>query len=196
MLFAGRFIDRIGTKPAFLIAIAIWSFGAIMHAFALFFGDAVNSLATLLGLSVVPASIVGFMLSRAVLALGEAGNLPAAIKATAEYFPGKRTLFATGIFFNSGANIGAVLAPITVFDCRCLGLANDLHHHRRDRFYLDGILVVFYDKPEQQKRLSAEELAYINQDQADANNANTVEESGGFSWFRLLAFHKRGLRFW
>ena len=190
MLFAGRFIDRIGTKPAFLIAIAIWSFGAIMHAFALFFGDAVNSLATLLGLSVVPASIVGFMLSRAVLALGEAGNFPAAIKATAEYFPKKERSFATGIF-NSGANIGAVLAPITVpLIAAAWGWQATFIIIGAIGFIWMGFWIVFYDKPEQQKRLSAEELAYINQDQADASNANTVEESGGFSWFRLLAFRQ------
>ena len=57
--------------------------------------------------------VIGFMVSRAVLALGEAGNFPGAIKATAEYFPKKERSFATGIF-NSGANVGAILAPLTV----------------------------------------------------------------------------------
>jgi MFS family permease len=61
----------------------------------------------------VPASVAGFIVARAILALGEAGNFPAAIKATAEYFPKTERSFATGIF-NSGANIGAILAPITV----------------------------------------------------------------------------------
>jgi ACS family hexuronate transporter-like MFS transporter len=113
MLFAGRVVDAIGTKKAYVLAIVIWSIGAIMHAYSVQMGSVVGSAMGALGLAVVPASILGFMLSRAVLAVGEAGNFPAAIKATAEYFPKKERSFATGIF-NSGANVGAILAPLTV----------------------------------------------------------------------------------
>src|SRR4051812_12401533 len=97
MLFAGRVIDKLGTKAAFLLAIFVWSLGAILHAFAIGVGEGVNSVLTSIGLAAVPVSIAGFMISRAVLAIGEAGNFPAAIKATAEYFPKRERSFATGI---------------------------------------------------------------------------------------------------
>ena len=93
MLFAGRLIDWLGTKAGFAWAIVVWSIGAIVHALARGTG--------------------GFMMARAVLGFGEAGNFPAAIKTTAEWFPKKERALATGIF-NSGTNIGAILAPITV----------------------------------------------------------------------------------
>ena len=136
MLFAGRFIDKIGTKKAFVLAITIWSIGAIMHAFAIAFGTAINSVFTTLGLTAVPISIAGFMISRAVLALGEAGNFPAAIKATAEYFPKKERSFATGIF-NSGANIG-ISTYHRAYDCRRLGLASNVHYHWCHRLFMAG----------------------------------------------------------
>ncbi|MBC3883269.1 MFS transporter [Undibacterium sp. LX40W] len=196
MLFAGRFIDRIGTKRAFALAIVIWSIGAIMHAFAIFFGNAVNTIATTLGFTALPVSILGFMLSRAVLALGEAGNFPAAIKATAEYFPKKERSFATGIF-NSGANIGAVLAPITVpLIAAAWGWQATFMIVGAIGFIWMGFWLVLYDKPEQQRRLSAEEFAYIHQDveqentQASAASAATTAETTTFSWFRLLAYRQ------
>lgn len=196
MLFAGRFIDRIGTKRAFALAIVIWSIGAMMHAFAIFFGNAVNSIATTLGFAALPVSIVGFMLSRAILALGEAGNFPAAIKATAEYFPKKERSFATGIF-NSGANIGAVLAPITVpLIAAAWGWQATFMIVGAIGFIWMGFWLVLYDKPEQQRRLSAEEFAYIHQDaaqenaQASAASAATAESTASFSWFRLLAYRQ------
>ena len=113
MLFAGRLIDRMGTKAGFTWAIIIWSIGAIMHAVAVPIGEGVSSVLAWVGIGAVPVSIAGFMMARAVLGFGESGNFPAAIKATAEYFPKKERSFATGIF-NSGANVGAILAPLTV----------------------------------------------------------------------------------
>jgi ACS family hexuronate transporter-like MFS transporter len=71
-------------------------------------GTSVSAILGLVGIAAIPVSILGFMISRAVLGFGEAGNFPAAIKATAEYFPKKERSFATGIF-NSGANVGAVM---------------------------------------------------------------------------------------
>lgn len=97
MLFAGRFIDWLGTKKGYIWSIILWSIGAIVHAFA----------------HLVPGKILGFSLARGVLAVGEAGNFPAAIKATAEYFPKKERALATGIF-NAGANVGAIVAPLSV----------------------------------------------------------------------------------
>ena len=113
MLFAGRLIDRLGTKWGFAIALIIWSVGAIIHAYAENLGALFSPLATLIGFSTMSVSVLGFIIARAVLGFGESGNFPAAIKATAEYFPKKERSFATGIF-NSGSNIGAVLAPLTV----------------------------------------------------------------------------------
>src|SRR6187551_3229241 len=113
MLFAGRFIDRLGTKKGYAIALIIWSLGAIIHAYAENIGAIFLPLAALLGFSAISVSVLGFMVARAVLGFGESGNFPAAIKATAEYFPKKERSFATGIF-NSGTNVGAILAPLTV----------------------------------------------------------------------------------
>src|SRR6187200_251429 len=113
MLFAGRIIDKLGTKKGYAWAIIIWSVGAIIHALAIPMGEGVLSVLGWAGIAAVPVSVLGFMFARAVLGFGESGNFPAAIKATAEYFPKKERSFATGIF-NSGANVGAILAPLTV----------------------------------------------------------------------------------
>ncbi len=112
MLFAGRFIDWAGTKHGYAWALIIWSIGAAMHALAVTIGGTVAPILGVIGI-VVPISVLGFMVSRVVLAIGESGNFPAAIKTTAEWFPKKERSFATGIF-NSGANVGAILAPLTV----------------------------------------------------------------------------------
>ena len=113
LLFAGRIIDKLGTKKGYAWAIILWSIGAIVHALAIPIGEVLVSSLGWIGLAAVPVSVMGFIFSRAVLAVGEAGNFPAAIKATAEYFPKKERSFATGIF-NSGTNIGAILAPLSV----------------------------------------------------------------------------------
>jgi len=113
LLFAGRIIDKLGTKKGYAWAIILWSLGAIVHALAIPIGEVLVSSLGWIGLAAVPVSVMGFIFSRAVLAVGEAGNFPAAIKATAEYFPKKERSFATGIF-NSGTNIGAILAPLSV----------------------------------------------------------------------------------
>lgn len=193
MVFAGRMIDRIGTKKAFVLAISIWSIGAILHAIAVFLGTAVNHFVTSLGLAVVPVSVVGFMVSRAVLALGEAGNFPAAIKATAEYFPKKERSFATGIF-NSGANIGAILAPITVpLIADAWGWQAAFILIGAIGFVWLGFWLIYYDTPEQQAHLDASELAYIQQDQQDeqdTNSAGTNTPEHHFTWLQLLAFRQ------
>src|SRR3954464_1454632 len=113
MLFAGRIIDRLDTKKGYAWAIVVWSLGAIVHALAIPIGEGISTILGWVGIAAVSVSVTGFMFCRAVLAIGEAGNFPAAIKATAEYFPKKERSFATGIF-NSGSNIGAVLAPLSV----------------------------------------------------------------------------------
>ena len=106
------------------------------------------------------------MLSRAVLAIGEAGNFPIAIKATAECFPKKERSFATGIF-NSGANVGAILAPICVPLIAALWgwEAAFIVIGALGFVWVGAVWIALYEKPEQQKRLSAQELAYIRSDQ-------------------------------
>jgi len=182
MLFAGRFIDRIGTKRAFAIAIVVWSLGAILHAAA----EPAGRIGVALGFA-APASVLGFILARAVLALGEAGNFPAAIKATAEYFPQRERSFATGIF-NSGANVGAILAPLTVPWIAA-------HWGWQAAFVAIGAIgflwlilwQVYYDAPERQARLTPAERAYIQQDQ-DA--APAAASGAQVSWPRLLAYRQ------
>ena len=71
MLFAGRIIDKLGTKAGFVWAIVIWSIGAIMHAYAIPIGTGFSRVLGWVGLAAVPVSILGFMVSRAVLAVGD-----------------------------------------------------------------------------------------------------------------------------
>ncbi|MGM9485512.1 MFS transporter [Roseateles sp. NT4] len=182
MLFVGRFIDAIGTKRAFGTAVGVWSFGALMHAYAVPIGTALQAL----GIG-IPVAIAGFMLSRAVLAIGESGNFPAAIKATAEYFPKTERSFATGIF-NSGANVGAILAPLTVpwiavtwgwqtafIAVAAIGLVWML------------LWQVYYDTPDRQRRLGAPERAYIA---SDSEPAAVAEEEVPLPWFHLLGYRQ------
>jgi hypothetical protein len=188
MLFAGRVIDRMGTKRAYVLAIIIWSLGAIGHAYAIGIGEAVNTVFTSIGLAVVPVSVAGFMIGRAVLAVGEAGNFPAAIKATAEYFPKRERSFATGIF-NSGANVGAILAPLTVpLIAAHWGWQAAFIVIGGIGFLWMGLWIWLYDAPEQQSRLKAAELAYINSD-AGVVVAPTGTPVKG-SWFKLLGYRQ------
>jgi ACS family hexuronate transporter-like MFS transporter len=189
MLFAGRVVDRLGTKAAFVLAIFVWSIGAVMHAFAIGLGTGMASIMNTVGLAAVPVSIAGFMIARAVLALGEAGNFPAAIKATAEYFPKKERAFATGIF-NSGANVGAVLAPICVpLLAAVWGWQAAFVAIGAVGFIWMGLWIAFYDKPEHQKRLSKQELAYITSDDADTGAA-TSATGPALSWIALLGYRQ------
>ena len=188
MLFAGRVIDKLGTKRAYVLAIVIWSLGAIAHAFALGVGTAVSNIFTTIGLAAVPVSIAGFMVGRALLALGESGNFPAAIKATAEYFPKRERSFATGIF-NSGANVGAILAPLTVpMIAEAWGWQAAFMGIGAIGFVWMGFWIYLYDTPARQKRLGAAELAFINSDSA----AEPVAADSGVktSWFKLLGYRQ------
>jgi ACS family hexuronate transporter-like MFS transporter len=132
LLIAGPFIDRVGTKIGYATAVAIWALAAMSHAFVPLPALAgplhvlAGGFAHLLGhvpllrdatwvddIGKLSGAVVGFGIVRFVLGLGEAGNFPAAIKATAEWFPKRERAFATGIF-NSGTNIGATLAPFAI----------------------------------------------------------------------------------
>lgn len=121
-LFSGRIIDWLGTKKGYLWAIGIWSVGACLHALCGWATEQVvglNDAALLIGAAGATASAISmvsvyfFLAARVILAAGEAGNFPAAIKVTAEYFPKKDRAFATAIF-NAGTTVGALIAPLTI----------------------------------------------------------------------------------
>jgi len=189
MLFAGRIIDKLGTKKGYAWAIIIWSVGAIIHALALPIGEGLTALLGWAGIATFSVSVLGFMFGRTILAIGEAGNFPAAIKATAEYFPKKERSLATGIF-NSGANVGAILAPLTVPWIR-------LNWGWGAAFVIIGAIgllwllfwFIFYEKPEKQKRLSAAELAYINGGEEETTAVVAAgAETEKVSWVKLLGY--------
>lgn len=190
MLFAGRLIDKLGTKWGYAIAIIIWSCGALLHAKAIPIGEALSSMFALAGITGLSVSVLGFIFSRAVLGFGESGNFPAAIKATAEYFPKKERSFATGIF-NSGANVGAILAPATVpYIAKIWGWETAFLIIGGAGFFWLIFWFIFYDKPEEQKRLSKGELEYILLDTDDKTIVPTESETEAkkVSWFKLLGY--------
>lgn len=121
-LFSGRVIDWLGTKKGYLWAIGIWSAGACLHALCGWATEQVAGVDNVAGFvgatgavasSVAMISVYFFMAARIVLAVGESGNFPAAVKVTAEYFPKKDRAFATAVF-NAGATVGALIAPLCI----------------------------------------------------------------------------------
>jgi len=92
-LFAGRIIDRLGTKTGYAVAILVWACASLSHS--------------------IVTSVVGFCVARALLGIGESGNFPAAIKATTEWFPSEERALANGLF-NSGSNAAFFIAPILI----------------------------------------------------------------------------------
>nr|WP_199075509.1 MFS transporter [Pedobacter sp. ASV19] len=190
MLFAGRIVDRLGTKWGYAVALVVWSLGAILHAKAIPVGHGLATLLGIIGISGVSVSVLGFIFSRAVLGFGESGNFPAAIKATAEYFPKKERSLATGIF-NSGANVGAILAPLTVpWIAHNWGWESAFLVIGAVGFLWLIFWFIFYEKPEKQKRLSKAELDYILCDpDADAIVPSASEaDAEKVSWFKLLKY--------
>lgn len=196
MLVVGRFVDRMGTKKGYLWAIGVWSFGACLHTFCglatagisvgvwtFLFGtarDALEAVQSAGGViwSVSTVSIWLFLAARSVLAIGESGNFPCAIKVTAEYFPKKDRAFATSIF-NAGAQIGALLAPFTIpVIARQLGWEMAFFIIGILGFFWMGAWVKMYDTPSRSKHVNKQELAYIEQDtgtvaqQADATGVS------------------------
>ena len=175
-LFAGKFVDWMGTKKGYLIAIFVWSTGAVLHAGCGWVAMQVEGYESIEALRMVQSgsdaavaiatiSVWLFLSCRLILAAGEAGNFPAAIKVTAEYFPKKDRAFATSIF-NSGASIGALAAPATIpLLARHLGWEM--------AFIIIGVLgyvwmalwVWLYDKPNKNKFVNQAELNYIDQDE-------------------------------
>jgi len=209
-LFAGRFIDWMGTKKGYLWAIGIWSAGACLHAFCgwgteLVLGvDDASALVGLkagsaLAVTAATVSVYFFVAARLVLAAGEAGNFPAAVKVTAEYFPKKDRGFATSLF-NSGASIGALLAPLTIPTLakyfQSIGVGNGWEVSfiiiGALGFVWMGFWVFIYDKPSQSKHVNAAELAYINSDvddDEDDEKEETNEPKEEKQLSILKAFH-------
>ncbi len=147
LLVVGGLMDRFGTRKGFSVAMIFWSVAAMFHALA--------------------KNAFGFGVVRFALGLGEAGNFPAAIKTVAEWFPKKERAFATGIF-NSGSNIGAIIAPVIV-------PLIAINYGWQWAFILTGAIGFiwlifwwfFYHKPEEHPKISAAELAYIQSDQEE-----------------------------
>jgi len=191
MLFAGRIVDRLGTKWGYTVALIIWCLGAILHAKAIFLGEGLSATLAVLGITGISVSVLGFMCARAVLAFGESGNFPAAIKATAEYFPKKERSLATGIF-NSGANIGAILAPLTVpWIAEKWGWESAFMIIGAIGFLWLFFWFIFYEKPEKQRRLGKAELEYIQfepDEQSAVPDTDNVPATEKVSWFKLLGY--------
>ena len=189
LLFAGRIIDKLGAKKGYAWSLIIWSIAAMLHALAIPIGEGLAPMLTWLGMAAVPVSAIGFMVARALLGFGEAGNFPAAIKTTAEYFPKKERSFATGIF-NSGTNVGAILAPLTVPWVA-------YHWGWQSTFLIIGAIgflwlifwFLYYDKPEKQKRLSKAEFDYIHSDANDNRAADSnIEANAKVPWLKLFGY--------
>ena len=188
-LFAGKFIDWLGTKKGYLWAIFIWSLGACLHAIC---GVGAVKVASLAAISMTTVSVWLFLACRAVLALGEAGNFPAAIKVTAEYFPKKDRAFSTSIF-NSGSSVGALAAPATSpLIAKFWGWEMSFIIIGALGFLWMGFWMWLYKKPSENSRVNAAELEYINSDadsEADAKAASANAEGPKISY--LQAFKLR-----
>jgi ACS family hexuronate transporter-like MFS transporter len=173
MVGVGRIIDKMGTKLGYALATALWSLSAMAHALV--------------------GNTMGFLVARGFLGITEAGNFPAAIKTVAEWFPQRERALATGIF-NSGANIGAIIAPSVLF------IAATGPNGWRWAFVITGALGFIwlvlwywlYETPAKQARLSKAEFDYINADTPVGLPAESVvvEEKPKTSWATLLGFRQ------
>ena len=188
-LFAGKFIDWVGTKRGYLIAIFVWSLGACLHAtggwltmhlHGLDSAEALRAVeaGSTLAVAVSTTSVWLFLVFRVVLAVGESGNFPAAIKVTTEYFPKKDRALATSIF-NAGSSVGALIAPLSVpFLARAYGWEWAFILIGALGFLWMGFWHWMYESPEKCPHVNEAELAYIN---LDSPSALPVREGAGAS---------------
>jgi ACS family hexuronate transporter-like MFS transporter len=160
----GWFVDRFGTKIGYAVSLTAWSLAAMAHALV--------------------STVLGFGIVRGLLGLSESGNFPSAIKATAEWFPKKERALATGIF-NSGANIGAILAPAVV------PWLTITYGWPAAFVVTGGVGLVwlffwglYYRRPEDEKKLSKAELEYIQSDKEE------VVKQEKIPWLHLLRFRQ------
>ena len=180
-LFAGKFVDWMGTKKGYMWAIFIWSLAACLHAVCgwgtVQLVDGVDSVGAMraletgsaVALSVASVSVWLFLGCRCMLALGEAGNFPAAIKVTAEYFPPKDRAFATSIF-NAGPSVGAPAAPATIpLLAEYWGWEAAFVVIGALGFVWMGFWQFLYRKPAENPRVNEAELAYIESDREQSN---------------------------
>jgi len=190
-LFAGKFIDWMGTKKGYIISIAVWSAGACLHAACGWGSNAILEIAGNAALTLSTISVYLFLLCRGILALGEAGNFPAAIKVTAEYNPKKDRAYSTSIF-NAGASVGALAAPLCIPP-----LAKSLGWEWA--FIIIGALgfiwIFFwqfmYEKPETCKYVNDAELKYIHQDdEAEAAEKAALKEEKAIPFLKCFTYRQ------
>ena len=210
-LFAGRFIDWMGTKKGYLWAIFIWSAGACLHAlcgWATEMTIGAHNASDMLSATGAVASTIAitsvyyFIAARIVLGAGEAGNFPAAIKVTAEYFPKKDRAFSTSIF-NAGSTIGALIAPVSIPPLaryfQSIGVGNGWEMAfvviGGLGFIWMGLWMFLYKKPHANPHVNAAELAYIEQDnndpeanKAEAQSANNDFDNQKISFLQCFKF--------
>ena len=183
-IFAGKFVDFVGTKKGYFWSIVVWSIGAVMHAFCGIFTLQVIG-AT--GVMVATVSMYAFLVCRCILAAGEAGNFPAAIKVTAEYFPKKDRAFATSIF-NSGASVGALAAPMTIpILAKMTSWEMAFVIIGALGFIWAAVWIFVYDKPSQSKFVNEAELNYMNSDEEEETVADAADEKP-MSYAKALSF--------
>src|ERR1700688_4897457 len=165
LLASGRLIDKLGTRIGYMLVMAVWSFSAMGHALA--------------------STVLEFGFARFFLGLGESGNFPAAIKTVAEWFPQSERSLATGIF-NSGANVGAILAPAVV---PWVTIRYGWHAAFLTTGFFSALWILwwlrFYRPPKDHATLASEELRHIYQEAAA-----DMGPSPSVPWRRLLGFRQ------
>lgn len=188
-LFAGRFIDWLGSKRGYLWAIFIWSVGACLHALCGWATEhtvGLDDAAQLVGATGAIASTIAitsvyyFIAARIILGIGEAGNFPAAVKVTAEYFPKKDRAYSTAIF-NAGSTVGALLAPLSIpwlaAYFKSIGVGNGWEMAfviiGGLGFVWMGFWMWLYKRPENNPHVNKAELAYIEQDNLTPGETNS-----------------------
>ena len=198
MLFAGRFIDWMGTKKGYLWSIGVWSAGACLHAVCGIITESyvgLHSAAELMSATgdvaviIATISMYCFLAARCVLALGEAGNCPAAIKVTAEYFPKKDRAYATSIF-NAGASIGALIAPLSIpVLAKIWGWEMSFIIIGALGFVWMGFWVFMYSAPSKNKFVNKAELEYIEQDKdQDVTPVEELKEARKMSFLECFSY--------
>ena len=207
MLFAGRFVDWMGTKKGYLWSIGIWSLGACIHAVCgwateVTLGvesvhDLINATdkTAITATAIATVSVYYFIAARFILAMGEAGNFPAAIKVTAEYFPKKDRAFATSIF-NAGATVGALAAPVTIPSLASYFKEIGFGNGWEMAFIVIGGLgfiwmafwVFMYTKPNESRHVNKAELIYIEQDKDKEEVKEDVKEEKSMSFLQCFKY--------
>ena len=208
-LFAGRFIDWMGTKKGYLWAIGVWSLGACAHALCGWATEhtvGIHNAAEMISATGAIASTIAivsvyyFIAARIILGLGEAGNFPAAIKVTAEYFPKKDRAFSTSIF-NAGATVGALAAPVTIPPLaryfQSIGVGNGWEMAfvviGALGFIWMGFWMFLYKKPHENRFVNSAELAYLEQDKENEEavvEQKPAEEEKKLSFWQCMKFRQ------